>query len=599
MAGAPTSAIRVEKVTSRGNASNPAISPDGRYLVYTSSEEGRSEIWLRDIEERTETRLVGPIDAEATFGPRSTIRFAKDGRAVCFELTPKGSSRPNLYRVPLIGGDPRLLRADAGIDQLSPDLKLLAFTRGQDDKTVLVIADADGGQEKEVGEVAAVHAWSPDSSRLLFSRVKEGTHTLFLVSADGTGERKVGDLAQAPNYVWWKPSGDGILWPLEKNDRGVQLLELDPATRATKPLGDRVWRYIHALQWLPNASGLVINELAEPDDALWFVSYPEGKVERVPSDTNDYWGLSMTADGTRLVSVQMSNRSDLLVSSDPEKGAFKKIASGTDVTYRFSWTIDGKIVYSSNEGGSYDLYVADADGSNRRQLTFDRSSNETEPAASPDGRYIVFVSDRTAESGLYRINRDGTGLRSLTPSPKPGQPDSDPQFTPDGQWVFYQHWDGGPTLWKIPIDGGTPVFVKGARPPVPQALVECAYGASVSPDGRSLAFLYFTDDPEAGVSATDVVVAALDGRIVKRFPYSAKKTGSVCVDCRVQWSRDGGALYYVLKDLWRRPLAGGSLAQVTHFEEPLIYFDWSFDGKSLACSRSSGQTDVVMITNFH
>ena len=307
----------------------------------------------------------------------------------------------------------------------------------------------------------------------------------------------------------------------------------------------------------------------------------------------------MTADGTRLVSGQMTTRSDLLVSSNPEKGALKKIASGTDFSYRFCWTTDGRIVYSSKDAGSYDLYVVDADGSNRKQLTFERSSNETEPAASPDGRYIVFVSDRTGESGLYRINPDGTGLRSLTPSPQLGHADRDPQFTPDSQWVLYQHWDDDPTLWKIPIDGGAPVLVKGARPPVPQAARECAYGASVSPDGRSLAFLYFIDDPKTGPSSTDVVVATLDGQVVKRFLYRAERPGAVDGDSRVQWSRDGSSLYYNRKDLWRRPLAGGALAQVTHFEEGLGYFDWSFDCKTLACSRSSVQTDVVMITNFH
>jgi Tol biopolymer transport system component len=51
------------------------------------------------------------------------------------------------------------------------------------------------------------------------------------------------------------------------------------------------------------------------------------------------------------------------------------------------WTADRKLVYGSNDGGSYDLYVSDADGSDRKQLTFDRDSNETQPAASPDGRY--------------------------------------------------------------------------------------------------------------------------------------------------------------------------------------------------------------------
>ena len=51
--------------------------------------------------------------------------------------------------------------------------------------------------------------------------------------------------------------------------------------------------------------------------------------------------------------------------------------------------------------------------------------------------------------------------------------------------------------------------------------------------------------------------------------------------------------------LWKRPLGGGPAVQVTHFEDTVTYFDWSFDGKRLAVSRSSGLTDVVLITNFH
>jgi Tol biopolymer transport system component len=437
---------------------------------------------------------------------------------------------------------------------------------------------------------------------LLFFRHEEGTYALFLVKADGTAERRVADFPQRPAQRRWKPHGNGVVLALYEDEfENARLYDLDLATGATIPVGDRLFRE-NDFDWLPDGTALVLNERAgNGRNALYVVSYPEGKLERVPADTHDYSGLSLSADGAKLTSVQSTERSDIVVSSDPEKGTFKKTVSGTDVKYRPCWTADGKLVYSSNDGGSYDLYVSDADGSNRKQLTFDRASNETQPAASPDGRYIVFVSDRSGEQGLYRINRDGTGIRSLTPKPTPHYRDYSPQVTPDSQWVLYNHWYYGPSVWRVSIDGGTPVRIKGTLPPELGPGGDWAFGASASPDGRSLAFLYCAQDPKSKeFSGMHIAVASLDGRIVKKF--SLFQPGLMSGDdWRVQWSHDGSALYYQSirePNLWRQPLAGGSPVQVTHFEERLHYFDWSLDGKKLAASRSLTLSDVVLITNF-
>ena len=168
-----------------------------------------------------------------------------------------------------------------------------------------------------------------------------------------------------------------------------------------------------------------------------------GHAEPVPDDSSDYADASLSRDAQKLLALQSSERSDVLVSAWTEVGPFKRVAGGTDVRHKCSgWTVDGQVVYSANDSGSYDLYVVDPDGSNRKQLTFDRAANETEPAASPDGRYIVFVSDRSGERGLYRIDTDGTGLMKLT-TPDPSHGHRSPQFTPDSRWVVYQRWDNG------------------------------------------------------------------------------------------------------------------------------------------------------------
>jgi Tol biopolymer transport system component len=310
----------------------------------------------------------------------------------------------------------------------------------------------------------------------------------------------------------------------------------------------------------------------------------------------------MTADGTKLVALQTSKRSDLLVSSNPEAGIYKKLVSGTDVKYSLGWTPGGQIVYASNEAGSSDLYVSDPDGARRKQLTFDRKANETGPAASRDGRYIVFASDRTGRLGIQRINADGTGLLSLT-SPTAGSGDSNPYVTPDSRWVFYRGWDNGPPLWKLPIDGGTPTLVVGKRS---DAREEKAFGVSASPDGTSLAFFYVTlERARREFSATRIAISTLEGRILRELPY-ASPFSMVGDYQRVQWSRDGSTLYYHQvgipvgrpDNLWKRSVRGGPPVQVTHFEDRLVDFEWSKDEKLLACSRESRVSDAVLITNF-
>lgn len=147
-------------------------------------------------------------------------------------------------------------------------------------------------------------------------------------------------------------------------------------------------------------------------------------------------------------------------------------------------------------------------------------------------------------------------------------------------------------------------MIKGARDVAPLALTEFAWGGSVSPDGRSLAFLCFTRDTAAAgkFSSKDVAISSLDGDIVRRFP-TGQQGGAIRDNERVQWSGDGKAVYFGLRkdgswNLWKQLVSGGAPVQITHFEDPLQDFDWSFDGKSLAASRDSFTGDVVMITNF-
>jgi Tol biopolymer transport system component len=602
--GGPTApaSVRIEKLTNRGDAGPAAISPDGRYMAYFSYSDGRRTLWLRNVAEKTENRL-----AEAPAGRAPWAEWSPDGQSIYYGVTTEAQDL--LYRVPLIGGTPQLVRSDTYWPYFSPDWKHVAlFQAGGALGFLFKIAEVDGGPERDLGRAdPAFAAWAPDSKRFLASRLKEGRFQLVILNADGSGERVVSEVAEnwEPQEAAWRPDGKAVVCLLK--GKGYRLFNLDVASGTLKQLGEGDWEVLSGVTWLPDGTGLVLTSASRfGPDQMFLMSYPDGRVTGIPADAKGYGDASLSADGSRLAATYSSQISSIVVSENGERGPFRKVASGTDVEQWVAWMPDGRLLTSTNEGGSYDLYMSAADGSDRRQLTFDKTANEVQPAPSPDGRYIVFISDKTGTRAVHRIASDGTGLRLLS-SPTPGagtfQGEMHPQVTPDGQWVIYRRWNDGPLLWKVPIDGGTPVLIKGERPPTPPKPIDSAWGAAPSPDGKWIAFFYFSQDSTTlEGSKASIAVSAPDGRIVKTFPYSNTTTPQIGDHQRVEWSADSSTLYYRSwappHNVWRQKLAGGTPEQVTTFEDGTADFAWSRDGKRLACVRKSLVSDIVLITDF-
>src|SRR6266498_2119013 len=123
----------------------------------------------------------------------------------------------------------------------------------------------------------------------------------------------------------------------------------------------------------------------------------------------------------------------------------------------------------------------DGDGKNQKQLTADSSDNNW-PSVSPDGRHIVFMSNRTGSYQIWRMNLDGSNLKQLTNV-------SDarwPRFLPDGQWVVYASLSNPIGLFKVSSEGGDPTRLTDRVPTFP----------AISPDGKQMVTAY-REDPGA------------------------------------------------------------------------------------------------------
>jgi TolB protein len=245
---------------------------------------------------------------------------------------------------------------------------------------------------------------------------------------------------------------------------------------------------------------------------------------------------------------------------------------------KFCWTPDGRLVYSLNTIGNVDLWVMRPDGQEQKQLTLNSATNDA-ATVTPDGHYIVFISNRAGAFQVWRMQMDGSDPVPLTS----GGGKNFPAISPDGKWVLYNTTDDW-QLWRVSLEGGEPTRLSDSYALFP----------SISPDGKMIACLGRSDS-----KAVLRILSFEDGRLLKTFDLAAPTFSSN----RIQWTRDGKSVIYGTEhdgvtSIFRQPLSGGRPAVVIKFEDELADFSYSHDGQSLAVARGGWQHDIVLIRDL-
>ncbi len=147
--------------------------------------------------------------------------------------------------------------------------------------------------------------------------------------------------------------------------------------------------------------------------------------------------------------------------ADPDGSHLRRLTSAPGYDAEGSYSPDGRhIVFCSNRQGSLELYVMDADGKNIRQLTRAPGCYNGGPFFAPDGQRIIFRSDRKKKDYLqiYVINADGTAERALTDNQGVNW---GPYWYPDGRHIAYAGADHSRPgvrpnydLWWMNVDTG-------------------------------------------------------------------------------------------------------------------------------------------------
>ena len=167
---------------------------------------------------------------------------------------------------------------------------------------------------------------------------------------------------------------------------------------------------------------------------------------------NNAWTIKSLAFSRGSISVLGNSRTDVFV----RKGIRGKAHFITEGVYP-DWSPDGlRIVFADagNHAGKSEIFLINADGSNRKQLTHSKGgSSATTPAWSPDGSKIGFAmpdSPKTA-ARIYVVDPDGNNLKPITTG-------ISPQWSPDGRKLTFYRWatENRSSIWIANADGSEP-----------------------------------------------------------------------------------------------------------------------------------------------
>jgi tricorn protease len=246
---------------------------------------------------------------------------------------------------------------------------------------------------------------------------------------------------------------------------------------------------------------------------------------------------------------------------------------------------DGREIAFVSSG---DIWTVPARGGTA-QLLVAHPAAESRPLYSPDGRQLAFVSTRTGNGDIYVLTLATGELRRLTFSDGLDQLDA---WSRDGQWIYFsttsQDISGMNDILKVRADGGTPIPVSADR-------YTNEYWAAPSPDGTAIAFTargivsaQWWRNGHSHIDESEIWLLHL--RPGRR--YEPLTTGGA-KSAWPMWSADGRTLYYVsdrsgTENLWRHPLGGKPEPLTTFRDGRVLWPTISADGRTIAFERDFG-----------
>jgi serine/threonine protein kinase len=476
-----TEPLRAVPLTSeRGIQRHPSFSPDGNRLTFSwnGSKQDNHDIYVQQISAGTPVRLT--TDASNDSDPA----WSPDDRWIAFLRSQSEAGKSELRLIPPLGGSERKLAEIRVRDSFNvippylawcPDNTCMVATDspGEGQQDALFVISLETGEKQQLthpprGAGDSNPAISPDGRWLVFRR---NTNALFTgalyVLALGPGMTAVGEPRRLTSpvldaaYPAWMPDSNEILFAppfggglkrlIVAGENIPQRLPfvgedgIMPSVSRPQPGRPARLVYVHSFQdW-----DIWRVESAAPGAAAasHAVSIASTRVEGMPQ---------FSPDGSRVAVFSNRSGENEIWLVDPDGANPVQLTSmGAGVRGYPHWSPDGQtVVFHSALDGQWEVFSIDAGGGKPRNLT-SHPANDFAPSFSRDGRWIYFNSNRTEAGQIWKMPSSGGD-----PVRVANAVGYHPLESPDGAYLYYvKALDVPSPLWRIPASGGVPVKV--------------------------------------------------------------------------------------------------------------------------------------------
>jgi eukaryotic-like serine/threonine-protein kinase len=610
--------LTVTHLTSRKNELGEAgtiharFSPDGKFIVYASTKDGASPIWLKQLGSGGE-----PFTNRSAEGVGASPIWSPDGQEIAFLSRREGQN--GIWRMPAFGGAPVLVknleRPSRGLVSWSKTGQVYFVSQGNlfslqiANQQVAPVTSFDPA--KPVDRTFGV---SPDEQRIAYSDIQDGQTDLWVIPRNGGQPVRVTNDKPEDSQPVWTPENNRILYSSKRNGiKQIFLSYLDDRQPVQLTINDNNTNVLDV-----SVDGTKILYATGREEAdLWSVSIDQPRESQLTSDAGIELWPDVAPDGKSVAFQSLPTNSGLsLFSSLPQVKSLTEETALTQLApdgFALRWSPTGKqVAFLRQSEGSPNLWTVHSAGGDAKPLTtggvafggyaylpYNLQTQDFEWSA--DGSRLIYCARDGGKMNVWETTADGTSKKQLSNNEDPSALFFNPTMSTDGKtvaWLTLMPAHAGKknvtwSIWMAEEGIGRQVFqsdsvlgIVGWSETNSQLIVKTTNGVN-SPPSVPVNLSVFLLDPK---TAQQRILAELKATYFQNVQLAPARNAIAFVT-----RQDGpDSLRLVSTN-------GGATRTILTSNDPRVYFsslNWSPDGKSILYGKQSTWTTFSMLDNF-